>query len=182
MCHRKGLILWIIVFSVAVGFSPSAVKAEEGRVEGTFWCTDRDGNRVELPLVQGIAYPHELQGGDRVKALLMMEGADRERVLEVLAKGEMMFAARLEGWVTFDLCRFEDPFSMEVCGVHFSCADNSSSKSGFGVYDHFTPMLQFVTDYVSADLKTTEPEDADTDRPYGFDVSFALTVTRFDSE
>ena len=43
-------------------------------------------------------------------------------------------------------------------------------------------MLQFVTDYVFADLTITEPEDADTDRPYGFDVSFALTLTRFDSE
>ena len=178
MCRRPSSGVWAVLFVAILVLAPATVAGGDSSVKGSFWCGTDEGAPLEVVLLDGIAYPDELQGGERVKVILLPEGADRERVLGVLSRGEMMIHARLDAWVTFDVCRYEDGEN-EICGVHFSCGDTSSSRSGFGVFGHFTKSVLFEDENVTASLVTEEDEDSGSDRPYGFDLSFDLPITRF---
>ncbi len=182
MAHRTDLILGTLIFMAMMVVSTVAVAGENSSVHGTFWYdTEGDGDPVELTLVDGIAYPTELQGGERVKVILVPEPLDREKLIDVLSKGGMPLHAGLTTRVDFDVCRDEDGSNPQICGVHFYSPGISSSQSGFGVYGHFTKSIRFEDERVEASLSTTKPEEDFRDL-FSIDLSFDLPITRFEKE
>lgn len=155
---------------------------EDDLVKGHFWYESGDGDSsysMNLEIAEGVAVPYELQGGDRVRVVLVGEPLDREAFLEAVADtGNVLFAAMrldIDKRVEFDVCRYEDGTGVEICGIHFYGPGLSSSASGFGVYDHFTESVGFAGGRVSAKLKTAEPE-TEGNTSFGFDLTFDLTV------
>ncbi|MBZ0112127.1 MAG: hypothetical protein K8J08_06695 [Thermoanaerobaculia bacterium] len=171
----------VTVFMAAV-LASSAAGAKEGNVDGTLWYQAKDnGTRIEQDFVDGVVVVDELQGGERVKVVLIAQTIDRQEFLDALdEKGNPLFAAMsvgLDAYTVVDLCRSEDGSSPEVCGLHVHDDGVSSSKSGFGVFDHWVESLRFDDNEVEASLKTTKPEE-EFNATYGFDLSFTLPIHR----
>lgn len=134
---------------------------------------------MDLEVVDGLAVPDELQGGERVKVVLVGEPLDRERFLESLAEtGKVLFTAMrlgIDRRIELDVCRHEDDSEVEICGLHILGPGLSDSSSGFGVYGHFTELIHLGDGQVRANLRTAEPEE-EGDLTYGFDLTFDLPV------
>lgn len=171
-------ILVVLLASVPAG------AGDAGSVSGSLWYESGSGSRLELTLVDGVVVPDELEGGEKVKVLLVTEAIDRARFRDNLAaSNSTLFAvmqAGLDRRVELDVCRYDDGSEVEICGVHIYGDGISETRSGFGAFGHFTQTVRF-DDRVGGRLVTAEPEERMGAR-YAFDIAFDLPLPGSDDE
>jgi len=171
-------ILGLLFASVPAG------AGNAGSVSGSLWYESGSGSRLELTLVDGVVVPDELEGGERVKVLLVTDAIDQARFREALTETSSTLSAAIEAGldrrVEFDVCRYDDGSEVEICGVHIHGDGISDTRSGFGAFGHFTQTVRF-DDRVGGRLVTAEPEER-MGASYSFDISFDLPLPEGDDE
>jgi len=178
----RELALAACILAVVCASVPAA--GDRGSVSGSLWYESGSASRLELTLVDGVVVPDELEGGERVKVLLVTDVIDQARFREALAESSSTLSAAMQAGldrrVEFDVCRYDDGSEAEICGVHIHGDGISDTRSGFGVFGHFTQTVRF-DDRVGGRLVTAEPEER-MGASYSFDISFDLPVAGLDEK